>query len=270
MPAQARPIQPLLAARAIAALVRDPQDTPQVFTVINALRGRTTLRRMERFRATAAGRRLLAAPRSLLDHLGDREGLAALPPGTLGRVYHDFMAEENLSAQGLATVSANVGDKRMTPDELRYFHRMRDTHDLLHVLTGYGPLAAGGNLRARLQLRATGWPRRGPDRRRRHAEGCPCAPRHGRARRGVGSLSPRPGSGQYRGGRVGDAARRAAARASRAVPYPAGAALSADDEPHSSSVTSTGTWSDGWSSPRIWRSGAADASRSANSGDSRA
>ena len=138
MPAQARPIQPLLAARAIAALVRDPQDTPQVFTVINALRGRTTLRRMERFRATAAGRRLLAAPRSLLDHLGDREGLAALPPGTLGRVYHDFMAEENLSAQGLATVSANVGDKRMTPDELRYFHRMRDTHDLLHVLTGYG------------------------------------------------------------------------------------------------------------------------------------
>ena len=138
MLAQIRPIQPVLAARAIAALVRDPQDTPQVFTVINALRGRATLRRMERFRATDTGRRLLAAPRSLLDHLGDREALAALPPGTLGRTYHEFLAEEDLSAQGLATVSINAGDKRMGPDELRYFHRMRDMHDLLHVLTGYG------------------------------------------------------------------------------------------------------------------------------------
>ena len=138
MPTQARPIQPLLAARALAALVRNPQDTPQVFTIINALRGRSTLRRMERFRATEAGRRLMLAPRSLLDHLNDRESLAAMAPGTLGRTYHEFLAEEDLSAQGLATISVNEGDSRMTPDEMRFFHRLRDTHDLLHVLTGYG------------------------------------------------------------------------------------------------------------------------------------
>ena len=148
MPMQTRPIQPLVAARALAKLVRDPQDTPQVFTIINALRGRSTLRRMERFRATEAGRRLMEAPRSLLDHLNDRARLAALPPGTLGRTYHDFLAEEDLSAQGLATVSVNEGDERMTPEEMRYYHRMRDTHDLLHVLTGYGrsPLGEVCNL----------------------------------------------------------------------------------------------------------------------------
>ncbi len=148
MSTPSRPIQPVMAVRALAALVRDPQDTPQVFTIINALRGRSTLRRMERFRATEAGRRLLAEPRTLLDHLNDRARLAALPPGTLGRVYHEFLGEEDLSAQGLATVSANEGDARMTPDELRFFHRMRDTHDLLHVLTGYGrsPLGEVCNL----------------------------------------------------------------------------------------------------------------------------
>ena len=59
-----------------------------------------------------------------------------------------FLAEEDLSAQGLATVSVNDGDARMTEDELRFFHRMRDTHDLLHVLTGYGrsPLGEVCNL----------------------------------------------------------------------------------------------------------------------------
>ena len=133
-----RPIQPLRAARALVALVRDPQDTPQVFSIINALRGRSTLRRMERFRATDTGRRLLDAPRSLLDHLNDRDRLAAMAPGTLGRTYHEFLAEEDLSAEGLATLSVNDGDERMTPDERRFFHRMRDTHDLVHVMTGYG------------------------------------------------------------------------------------------------------------------------------------
>ncbi len=136
--ANARPIQPLLALRALAALVRDPQDTPQVFTIINALRGRATQRRMERFRATEAGSRLLAAPGTLLDHLNERDRLAALPHGTLGRAYHDFLAEEDLSADGLAAVSVSDADARMSPDELRFYHRMRDMHDLLHVLTGYG------------------------------------------------------------------------------------------------------------------------------------
>ena len=143
MPTPSRPIQPLLAARALAALVRDPQDTPQVFTIINALRGRSTMRRMERFRATEAGRRLMQAPHSLLDVLNDREQLAAMAPGTLGRTYHAFLAEEDLSAQGLATVSVHEGDARMTANERWFYHRMRDSHDLLHVLTGYGRTPLG-------------------------------------------------------------------------------------------------------------------------------
>ena len=143
MQSQARPIRPLLAARALAALVRNPQDTPQVFTIINALRGRSTLRRMQRLRATEAGRRVLDAPRSLLDHLSDRDRLAAMPPDTLGRRYHEFLAEEDLSAQGLATVSENEFDAQMGPEELRFYHRMRDTHDLIHVLTGYGRTPLG-------------------------------------------------------------------------------------------------------------------------------
>ena len=138
-----RPIQPIAAARALARLVRDPQDTPQVFTIINALRGRGTERRMQRFRATPDGRRLLTAPRPLLSYLNERDRLADLPPGTLGREYFEFLAAADLSADGLAEVSRHDDDARMSQDELYYYHRMRDSHDLLHVLTGYGRLPLG-------------------------------------------------------------------------------------------------------------------------------
>ncbi len=138
MQTDTRPIQPIVAAKALAKLVRDPQDTPQVFHIINALRGRSTLRRMERFRATPHGHRLMTAAKPLLAHLSDHDRLAAMPPGSLGRTYAEFHAEANLSAEGLAHVSEHQADARMDPDELKFYHRMRDTHDLLHVLTGYG------------------------------------------------------------------------------------------------------------------------------------
>jgi len=131
-------LRPLVALKAIRALLRDAEDTQQVFILMDALRGKTSLRQLERFRASAAGKAVLAERRSLLDRLNDRARLAALPAGALGRAYHDFTASEQLSADGLVAVS-NLRETLTPGEDMTLFReRARDMHDLLHVVTGYG------------------------------------------------------------------------------------------------------------------------------------
>ncbi len=129
-------VRPFAAARALRRLIGNPDDTQQVFAIVDALKGRQTERGLRRFAATELGRQVLAERRHLIDTLNDRAALAALPRGTLGREYHEFLAEQNLTAAGLAEVPRNRGE--MTPDEQLFANRMRDLHDLFHVITGYG------------------------------------------------------------------------------------------------------------------------------------
>src|SRR5205807_5134618 len=81
---------PIAAYRAVRKLMRNREDTRQVFLLIDALRGKSTLRQFARFRETEIGRAALADRRRLFDRLEDQPTLAALPAGTLGRAYHDF------------------------------------------------------------------------------------------------------------------------------------------------------------------------------------
>ena len=125
---------------ALRQLVADPDDTPRVFEITRAL-GRPSLRRGAlRFKSTPVGRRVLAERIDLLDTLRDRERLAKLPVGTLGRAYHDFVYRENLSADGLVEASMAGGSNTRFDDAdmRRYAERMREQHDLWHTLTGYG------------------------------------------------------------------------------------------------------------------------------------
>jgi ubiquinone biosynthesis protein COQ4 len=117
-------------------LLRDKEDTRQVFILMQALRGKTTLRQLDRFRRTETGRAVLADRRRLLDRLTDRTALAALPPGTLGHTYYEFMTSENLSAEGLVEVSG-IPEEPLD-DIILFRERNREMHDLLHVVAGYG------------------------------------------------------------------------------------------------------------------------------------
>jgi len=131
-------LRPLGALRAMRNLLRDREDTHQVFLLIDALRGKTTLRQFARFRQTETGRAVLGEHRRLLDRLSDRASLAALPAGTLGRAYYDFTASENLSVEGLVEAS-QITMRALPADDVTLFReRSREMHDLLHVLTGYG------------------------------------------------------------------------------------------------------------------------------------
>jgi ubiquinone biosynthesis protein COQ4 len=125
------------AGRALAAVMRDPDDLPQVFTLIESLSGTAPYRLLARMKRTDSGARLLRDRPDIVPLLADRAALRALPEGSLGRAYLDFVESEGISAEGIRAAS----EKGMTgerPPEIDYVHRrMRDTHDLWHAVTGY-------------------------------------------------------------------------------------------------------------------------------------
>jgi ubiquinone biosynthesis protein COQ4 len=126
--------------RAIRALIRDPDDTKLVFDVIGALSGRSGERLFARFEATEVGACLLAERPDLLARLSDRDALLALPVGTLGRTYAEFMGREQISADGLVDASLEGGsgpDPELSPERQWFGMRLRDMHDLWHVASGY-------------------------------------------------------------------------------------------------------------------------------------
>jgi ubiquinone biosynthesis protein COQ4 len=131
-------LHPINAFRAMRKLMQNREDTGQVFLLNEALRGKTTLRQIAKFRRTEVGKVALADHRRLLDRLNDRETLAALPAGTLGRAYYEFMQAENLSADGLVEASKTLKSWRIDDDVTWFRERNREMHDLLHIVTGYG------------------------------------------------------------------------------------------------------------------------------------
>ncbi len=129
------------ALRALRGLIADPEDTPRVFEVLRAMGGPSLKRGLRRFQETTVGQRVLTEQINLLDTLRDREALRALPAGSLGRAYYDFIYGESLSADGLVTASMTDDGPAYDiedPDLGRYGERMRDQHDLWHTVTQYG------------------------------------------------------------------------------------------------------------------------------------
>ena len=126
-------------------LIADKEDTEQVFHIIAALRGRKFRQIARKFWETPKGQEMLLSKLRLIDMLDDHESIKQLPQGTVGRAYVDFMEREGLSAAGLEAEYARFEDASVQYDDVltRYGDRLRDTHDMLHILTGYGRDALG-------------------------------------------------------------------------------------------------------------------------------
>ena len=135
--------RPLKAWGHFQQLVADKEDTEQVFHIIEALRDRRFARRADRFYATPFGRSTLENGTNLVALLDDHASLRALEPGTVGRAYLAFMEREGLTAQGLVDEYARFRKGGWDDKLEHYANRLRDTHDLNHVLTGYGRDALG-------------------------------------------------------------------------------------------------------------------------------
>lgn len=140
------PIRPLKAWRHFRNLIANKEDTEQVFHIINLLSGNSQNKQYYKFAASQMGQARLADQIYLPPLLDDHEALLKLPEGSLGRAYVEFMQKEGLTAQGLVDEYENfdTGYMEQYPASVQwYFNRRRDTHDLLHILTGYGRDALG-------------------------------------------------------------------------------------------------------------------------------
>jgi ubiquinone biosynthesis protein COQ4 len=134
-----RPLQWRTAFEAMRALIADPDDTSQVFRIVHALTGNSFERLYQRVLADPVGRRILDEKRDLLRVLQDRERLRSLPDGALGREYARFLDTESISPEGLVDASEFDSDPSYFLDERAHLLscRLRDAHDLWHVVTGY-------------------------------------------------------------------------------------------------------------------------------------
>ena len=130
--------------RALAALGRlfaNKDDTAQVFEIMRALNGPAGQKLYLRLLSSPEGGRLAYEHVELAPKLMDRDWLARLPAGSVGAAYAAFTARENLSAEGLAAESRKglaEGEMDRAHPYAWFGRRMRDTHDIWHVLTGYG------------------------------------------------------------------------------------------------------------------------------------
>ena len=132
-----RRLHPLTAIRAIRVLIATG-DTRQIFVILRAMRGRAMIKAFRRFAQSPVGQKVLAERRDIYPVLTDRDGLRALPEGSLGRAYLAFMEAEDLSAQALVAASESWEHDPLPPDMDLFRTRMRELHDVSHVVTGYG------------------------------------------------------------------------------------------------------------------------------------
>ncbi|WP_371395514.1 Coq4 family protein [Fretibacter rubidus] len=141
------PIRPLKAMRHFRKLIADKEDTRQVFEIIIALDGKEFERDARAFLTSDIGKQRYADHRYLPDVLDDHDSLKQLPEGSVGQAYVAFMEREGLTAAGLVAEYDRFYDESGYPrydDQMQWYgNRRRDTHDLFHILTGYGRDALG-------------------------------------------------------------------------------------------------------------------------------
>ena len=136
---------PLRVLRHFRKLVTDKEDTEQVFHIIEATKGKHSHKQAWDFIRSPAGQRFIAAATDIPAMLDDHAHWADCAANTVAAHYIAFMKREGLSAAGLVAESHKWQPPEQRHADLTewYFERLRDTHDLFHVLTGYGRDALG-------------------------------------------------------------------------------------------------------------------------------
>ncbi len=124
-------------------LVSNKEDTEQVFHISECLPSKAFFEQAKAFCASEKGRALMESEPYLPSLLDDHETLLKLPEGSVAHAYVAFMRREGLTAAGLVEESERVRRPQYGDQLQWYAHRTRDTHDLVHVLTGYGRDALG-------------------------------------------------------------------------------------------------------------------------------
>ena len=137
--------RPLKVLHHFGKLVEDKEDTEQVFHIIEATKGKASHAQAHSFIRSPEGQRFMRDGVDIPAMLDDHARWADCGSETVAAHYIAFMKREGLSAAGLVAESHKWAPPESLPQDQTqwYFDRLRDTHDLFHVLTGYGRDALG-------------------------------------------------------------------------------------------------------------------------------
>lgn len=137
--------RPLKAWHHFRELVKDKENTGEVFHIFESLPWKGMPAAAKAFLSSDEGRRIISSEPFLPEILDDHASLRRMPKGSVAHAYCDFMEREGLTAQGLVDeFDRFMQDRPDFRDQFGlYLDRIRDTHDMLHVLTGYGRDALG-------------------------------------------------------------------------------------------------------------------------------
>jgi ubiquinone biosynthesis protein COQ4 len=135
--------RPLRAVHNFQKLMKDKEDTSLVFKIFESLPSANFMERVRELALSERGTFLRQSEPTLPEILDDHATLRRTPKGSLAHAYCDFMEAEGLSAAGLVAEFDRVGRPKYTDLVEWFVNRSRDTHDLFHVLTGYGRDALG-------------------------------------------------------------------------------------------------------------------------------
>ena len=121
------------ALTALAKVMADPERTDQVLVFSIYANAGSMPMRIERFFTTEEGRRLYDEHRMIDSRSIDLDALLALPADTLGHAYATFLRSRGLTPAVFDAPPSEVSDPR-----IQYVvQRLRQTHDLWHVVTGH-------------------------------------------------------------------------------------------------------------------------------------
>jgi len=140
------------ALSAVVTLIGDPDRLDQVLVLGESVNGPSIARILARFEADPDGRDLLARRPSIDVQSVDFDALGALPEGTLGREYVRFLRDNMITPD--AWPPPQLDDDRAS----WLGQRLRQSHDLLHVLTGCPASVPGEILLQAFSFAQTGAP----------------------------------------------------------------------------------------------------------------
>jgi ubiquinone biosynthesis protein COQ4 len=120
------------------------QQTPHAMRFLLATEGKTFERSLSAFRATPAGRDLLERRPSFRDVCINLAMLQACPPASLGHWYTEFMSIHGLDEEHYLGLAIENGALLENDAARAWYHtRIDASHDIRHVLSGYGPDVLG-------------------------------------------------------------------------------------------------------------------------------
>lgn len=124
-------LQSLRMVAGLAKFLQHPDDLTSVFAVVQSLEGSPlTTQMVNHLLANQALATLIAEqwrPAPI-----DLDALESLPEGSLGQIYARQLKDQGLTPESL------LDPNPIRSDTDYITHRLRETHDIVHVLTGFG------------------------------------------------------------------------------------------------------------------------------------